>query len=110
VAKKIKKQSKTYWRSVLRAQKKSGLGVAAFCRKKGIQSASLYAWRRRMGASGAERGPSKQEIFVPVQVVAGGDEARPFLELVLKNGRVLRLYREVAGPALAGMVQAVEAC
>ena len=113
MAKKSKNKSKKHWRGVLRAMKRSGLGVAGFCRKRHLKPASLYAWRRRLGgarmARGSRRGcPSNPETFMPVQVITGGED-RPVLELVLKNGRVLRLYREVSTPALVEMAQALEA-
>ena len=115
MAKQSKIQSKKHWRGVLRALRKSGLGVAAFCRMNRIKPASLYAWRRRLGVPRAARGSrrgraEKPETFVPVRVVAGGGATRPFLELVLKNGRVLRLFQEVSGPVLGELVRAAEAC
>jgi len=118
MAKQSKIQSKTRWVRALRAWKKSGLSGAAFCRKNRLGLQSLYAWRRRLANPKAAkaRGPSAgfktgRRAFVPVQVVTGG-ENRLVLELALKNGRVLRLYREVSIPVLAEMAHAleVEAC
>lgn len=107
MAKQSKNQIKKHWRGVLRAQKKSGLGMAGFCRKNRIKPASLYAWRRRLAGPKAPKTRIHQ-AFIPVQVV-GGSEDRPFLELVLKNGRVLRLYRAMPVTALAELVHTLEA-
>ena len=109
MAKQSKIQSKTRWVRALRAWKKSGLKASAFCRKNRLSVQSFYAWRRRLAGPKAAKARGRRS-FLPVQVVTSPGENHVVMELTLKNGRVLRLYREVAASTLAEMVRAVEAC
>jgi len=85
-----------FWRRMLRQWRKSGWGIAQFCRQEGLSAASFYAWRRTLAQRDAEAA-----VFVPVRVVASPvdpaddvDNATTGLELVLAAGRRLRI-----GPA-----------
>jgi hypothetical protein len=116
MAKQSKIQSKTRWVRALRAWKKSGLKASAFCRKNGLGVQSFYAWRRRLAGpkTGKARGPSAglragRRSFLPVQVVTSPCENQVWMELVLKNGRVLRLYRKMPVAVLAELALGLEA-
>ena len=37
------------WRELVSEQARSGQGVAAFCRERGIRTSSLYAWKKQLG-------------------------------------------------------------
>ena len=101
-------QRKKRWIGVLRAWKRSGLSVSAFCRKNHFSQATFYAWKKRLSSEGYP-GSRGHKTFLPVKVVTSSWENQPVLELALKNGRVLRLYREVPASVLAEMAQALEA-
>ncbi len=101
-------QRKKRWIGVLRAWKRSGLSVSAFCRKNHFSQATFYAWKKRLLPGGNHRIRGRN-TFLPVKVVTSPWENQPVLELALKNGRVLRLYREVPASVLAEMAQALEA-
>ena len=58
-------ERETYWRSVISQQKRSGLSIAAFCRKAGISERSFYSWRRRLVAQSGQA-PAPQ--FVPISI------------------------------------------
>jgi transposase-like protein len=77
-----------YWRRVVRHWRHSKLSVRAFCRQQGLQESNFYAWRRTLRQRDA-----LDAAFVPVQVVAEphGHGRSPAVELVLANGRLLRL-------------------
>ena len=83
--------------------------ASVFCRKNRLVVQAFYAWRRRLAGPKVAKTRGRRS-FLPVQVVTSPGENQVWMELVLKNGRVLRLYREVAATTLAGMVQAAEAC
>jgi len=104
----VAKQSKIKWTQVIRAWKKSGLKASVFCRKNHLGLQSFYAWRRRLAGMKAAKGRDRR-AFLPVQVVTSPGENQPVLELVLKNGRILRLYREVAVETVAALAYALEA-
>lgn len=71
------------WRERLERQRRSGLSVAAFCRRERVSQPSFYQWRKRLAA--AER-----PLFVPVQV-ADDAPASAGLEIELPGGAVVRL-------------------
>ena len=97
----------------------SGLSVAEFARQRDIHPNLVHAWRRqaRMGGlSGASPGEVR---FAPVTVMAGADlkaaipsgaKDAPMIEVVLRNGRVLRLCERVAPADAARFADALEGC
>lgn len=111
MAKHSKNQSKIKWTQVIWAWKKSGLKASAFCRKNRLGLQSFYAWRRRLAGMKTAKCRDRH-AFLPVQVVTSLDGNQPVLELTLKNGRVLRLYRELPVATLAELARGleVEAC
>jgi len=108
MANKSKIQSKIKWVKALRAWKHSGLNGSAFCRKNRLSPPAFYAWRRRLAGAKTAKGRDHR-AFLPVRIVTSPEGNQPILELALKNGRVLRLYREVSAPVLAEMAHALEA-
>ena len=83
-----------FWRRRVRQWHGSGLSIAEFCRQQRLAAASFYNWRRILAQRDAET-----VDFVPVRVVpetAPGptQSAAAGLELVLDDGRRLRV-----GPA-----------
>ena len=100
----------SHWRAVLTDFVSSGLAVAAFCRARGVNEQSFYAWRKRLsGGDALPAGP----VFVPVVVrgrgAAGGsepDDACASIEL--RGGRVLRLPVSMPAARLAELVHALE--
>jgi hypothetical protein len=76
------------WRKLVSEQGRSGQSVAAFCRERQLRASHFYWWKKRLGASGAER-------FVEVKLATaaptlGAAEDRR-VEVVLRNGRSLRV-------------------
>jgi hypothetical protein len=102
MAKQSKIRDKKRWKQVLRDWKRSGLSGSAFCRKNHLGIQSFYAWKNRLVGKSAK-------TFLPVQVIASPGENQVVLELTLKNGRVLRLYREMPSQVLAELVRGLEA-
>jgi hypothetical protein len=68
------------WHQRLQRFARSGLSIAAFCKREGVSEPSFYAWRRRL-RDGSPR-------FLPVRVVPSA--AAP-VEVLLPSGCVLRL-------------------
>lgn len=77
-----------FWRRVVRPWQHSGLSVRAFCAQQGLAEPSFYHWRRTLGERAAP-----DTTFVPVQVRTEEpeDNAGGAVELVLGDGRSLRL-------------------
>src|SRR4051794_28817431 len=80
----------SYWRQVLGRWRRSGLSVRAFCRAEGVNEAQFYWWRRKLGQV-EPKGP--EPAFLPVHVVSepAGEPAVRGIEVVLANGRCLRV-------------------
>ena len=96
--------------------------VVEIARRHGVHPNQLHGWRRqaRLGLLGADVGVVAQECrFVPIAVApaesklceqpktAVGD-APPVIELVLRNGLVLRLPENVAPARAAALAEALE--
>ena len=65
-------ERESYWRGMLARQKRSGLSVAAFCRREQISPPSFYQWRRRL-ANGPRSESAPQFVPVSIQPPAGAD-------------------------------------
>jgi len=81
-----------FWRQTLQQWRRSGLSVRAFCRLHDLPEPSFYFWRRAL-----DKRDRDTPTFVPVQVVPEPGPVQPSdapasgLELLLANGRVLRV-------------------
>lgn len=75
------------WQQRLERFQRSGLTVAAFCRREGVSVASLYAWKRRLRDGTSHLTPAAPRL-VPVRLVP--PPASTPVELVLPSGWLLR--------------------
>ena len=96
--------------------------VAEVARRHGVHPNQLHGWRRqaRLGLLGTGVTAVAQECrFVPIAVApaeskvceqpkAAVDDAPPKIELVLRNGRVLRLPEDVTPARAAALAEALE--
>jgi hypothetical protein len=95
-------RKEAHWRQLLQRWQRSGLSIRAFCRRQRCSEPSFHAWRRTLAAR--DRSPTlplPPVTFVPLPVpptVLAAD--RPVLELLLVNGRTLRIP---AGWPLSGL-------
>ena len=70
------------WRRLIAEQARSGQGVRAFCRARGVREPSFYEWRRRFSAEA----PVKFAL-----VKTGEPEPGPGLDVTLTTGERLRI-------------------
>jgi hypothetical protein len=116
-----------HWQALLEAQRRSGLTLAAFCRRRGLRKGSLSFWKWKLAherAPGTGRkveaaGRTPPAAFVPIQIPVprvGEPEAladaradQGELEIVLADGRHLRVRGRLDAAWLAAVVHAVEA-
>jgi len=95
----------------------AGVSVAEFGRQRDIHPNLIHAWRRQ-ARTGALSGRSETKTrFAPVAIVSGATpatarEARDtaMIEVVLRNGRVLRLCADVEPGNAARLADALEGC
>ena len=97
----------------------AGLSVAEFARQRDIHPNLIHAWRRQVRMGRPLRTSPSEVRFAPARIVAGADstlttatEAKdlPVIEVVLRNGRVLRLGARVAPANAARFADALESC
>jgi len=110
-----------HWQQVLIEWQRSGLTQAAFCRREGITPATFYWWKRRLGVDGkpsarVARPNQRDESFVEVRptqsaVVPVGlvPPIVPIYEVVLPNGRSIRVGERFDPETLSRLIMAVEA-
>jgi transposase len=83
-----------FWRDHLKRWGASGRTIRDYCAKHRLSEPSFYAWRRTVAQRGrtADVPPDEPAVtFLPVQVQADLPVPSPVLELVLANGRLLRI-------------------
>lgn len=98
----------SYWsaeeaREALADQQASGLSVIAFAERAGLQAQRLFVWRRRLAAESV--GPSAVPPFIEIR--SSPPPTQP-IELVLRNGVVLRVPPHVEPETVARWVAALE--
>jgi transposase len=103
---------------IVEESRSAGLSVAEFARQRDIHPNLIHAWRQqvRTGAlSGTCEGSAR---FAPVTIMpatdpraAAASQAReqPIIEVVLRNGRILRLPEQVTPGNAARLADALEA-
>ena len=95
----------------------AGVSVAEFARQRDIHPNLIHAWRRQARTGALAAGRSEKVRFKPVAIVPVGTapaarEGRgaAMMEVVLRNGRVLRLCESVAPGNAAKFADALEGC
>lgn len=85
-------------RAALSALADSGLSVAAFAAREGLDAQRLYGWRRRLGLP-----ESVSPSFVEVTAAAVAP-----MEIILRSGHVVRLSPSFDTPALVRLLKVLE--
>jgi len=113
----VKKEE--FWRRMLRREAGSGLSVRAWCRKHHLQQSAFYWWRRELArrdteaaettsAQASTQSPSST-AFVPVRLTEDGPAKNdPVIEILLTNGRRVRLWGSVNRSMLAEVLAVLE--
>jgi transposase-like protein len=97
-------------RSLLESWRASGLSAREFCRREGVQKASLWRWRRELEVSESEARKSKASItFAPVHVASlrpVSTTERVVAEVVVREMRV-RVLDGADAAQVADLVKAL---
>lgn len=110
--KKQDEEKARFWQGTMREAARSGMSVRAFCRQRKLKEGQFYWWQRRLkqrrspvcaGQRGSGRGPAS---FALVSDDPGMRDAG--LELVLGDGRRLRIHRGVDEQTLRAVLAAME--
>lgn len=96
------------WRERLRRWLVSGESARAFSVREGIAESALYWWRRTL-AERDRRGPAHgRPEFVPVQITSQ-PTTRAAVDVMLSNGRTVRVSAGFDAEHLRAVVTALEA-
>jgi transposase len=97
----------------------SGLNIAEFARRHDVHPNLVHAWRRQAKSGELSAAPDGAARFVPVAVAteggataaaSTGDDGGSIIEVVLRNGRVMRLSDRMAAGRAALLADALEGC
>ncbi len=104
-------EKRLYWRRILEEAATSGISMREFCRQRRLKETQFYWWRRMLKSGGQERRverPVERErgSFALVSEEVGAMTAD--LELVLRDGRRLRIGRGVEEESLRAVLAALE--
>ena len=93
--------------------------VTEVARRHGLNPNLIYRWRHQAKAGALSRAPEGQSRFALVAVAAGSSarsltrcdhQGDCIIEVVLRNGRILRLSEGTAPTRVAPLADALEAC
>lgn len=100
-----KRQTAEYWRQHVGAWKRSGLTGLGYSEVHGVSSGSLYAWKSKLCRDRAGQSATR---CVPAEVTGRKESMEGVVEVVLGNGRTLRIRGLVEAEVLERTVLALE--
>jgi len=78
-----REQRRATWRELVSEQARSGHGVTAFCRERGIRTASFYDWKKRLGVDDEIKARVPRDRSSSLEQKTTGEPPVRFLELKL---------------------------
>jgi len=114
---KAARRSRDQWAAEIASWRRSGLGSAEYAQQRGLNRSTLLGWSFKVGAmegqAATRRESNTATRFLPVRVraqatakVAVSDASR--IEIVLTNGRLIRVAGAVDAGELARVLAAAE--
>ena len=98
-------------RGVLGAWKRSGLGIEAFARSRGLVAQRLYWWKKKLKFGQVAEKPEKNGALalLPVRVAERAESRRGEpVTVLLRSGHMLKVGRDFDEIALARVVAILE--
>src|SRR5262245_16586708 len=98
------------WRQRIERWQQSQLSVRVFCRRHRLSEPSFYGWRRMLLERGMIAAAEAKALpaFVPIRLEQGAGDAARTLEVVLAEGRVVRVRPGFDAATLRQLVEALE--
>lgn len=104
-------EKQRYWQRTIGDAARSGMSIREFCRQRRVKESQFYWWQRKLKAGRQERNkPSVQGDRAAsfALVSEGGMDMPAGLELVLQDGRRLRISQGVQEETLRAVLAAME--
>lgn len=104
-------EKKRYWQQMIREATRSTLSIREFCRRHRVKESQFYWWQHRLNGSRRSQGLRGQShngraaSFALVSNDPGAADAG--IELILQDGRRLRISRGVDEQTLRAVLAAV---
>jgi transposase-like protein len=101
-----------YWQRMISEAVRSGMSIRAFCRQRRLKESQFYWWQRKLRAgreaatTARPSGNGSPASFALVSEEGGATDAG--IELVLGEGRKLRIRRGVDEETLRAVLSALE--
>jgi len=100
-----------YWQKIIREAARSGMSIREFCRQHRLKESQFYWWQHKLKANRQERrhrpgGNRAKASFALVSAEPQAVDAG--IELVLGDGRRLRIHKGVDEETLRAVLAAVE--
>lgn len=100
-----------FWQGMLREAARSGVSIREFCQRRKLDVAQFYWWRRRLkqrrepGTMGRPEAAGRASFALVSEEPRATDAG---LELVLADGRRLRIHRGMEEATLRAVLAALE--
>jgi hypothetical protein len=111
------RRSRAEWGEEVRQWKASGRSADEYAAVRGLNAGTLLVWSSKLRSERRHEGRSgmAELKFVPVRVAeredtlkSGSQGAESGIEIVLRNGRMIRIRGDVSARALCVVLEAVE--
>jgi transposase-like protein len=105
-------EKERYWQKIIREAVRSGMSIREFCRQRRLKESQFYWWQHRLKAGRGEGTRRRAAVhggaasFALVSDEGGATDAG--IELVLGDGRRLRIRRGVDEVTLRAVLAALE--
>ena len=103
-------EKQRYWQRTIGDAARSGMSIREFCRQRHVKESQFYWWQRKLKAGRQERTkPRVQDRAASFALVSEDSMDMPAgLELVLRDGRRLRISQGVQEETLRAVLAAME--
>src|SRR5215472_7257265 len=103
-------EKQRYWQRTIGDAARSGMSIREFCRQRRLRESQFYWWQRKLKPSRQERSRSVvQDKAASFALVSEDGVSMPAgLELVLRDGRRLRISQGVQEETLRAVLAAME--
>jgi hypothetical protein len=103
-------EKQRYWQRTIGDAARSGMSIWEFCRQRHVKESQFYWWQRKLKAGRQERNkPRVQDRAASFALVSeDGMDMPAGLELVLQDGRRLRISQGVQEETLRAVLAAME--
>jgi len=105
-------EKKRYWQRMVREATRSKLSIREFCRRNRLKESQYYWWQHKLNGNRSPKGLQKagnRSHSASFALVSNEPEATDAgIELILQDGRRLRIRRGVDEQTLRSVLAAVE--